>query len=144
MARPNGGKRRDLTAQNQATALRLRASGYTYVEIGEAMGVSDVMARKHVMNGLQATMQEPADEVRQIEVARLDLYLTKLQSKIDLGDDNAIKTALRIQERRAKYLGLDAPVRIEVGPVESIDAEVARLERELGYHNETATAEIAE
>lgn len=38
---------------------------------------------------------------------------------------------LKIKERRARLLGLDAPTRAEVITVDSVDAEIAKLEEEL-------------
>lgn len=38
---------------------------------------------------------------------------------------------LKIKERRARILGLDAPTKAEIITVDSIDAEISRLEREL-------------
>lgn len=45
---------------------------------------------------------------------------------------NAIDRLLKIQERRAKLLGLDAPTRVEVLTDDAIDAEIRRLADELG------------
>jgi len=42
-----------------------------------------------------------------------------------------IDRILRIKERRAKLLGLDAPVRSEVITMDSVEAEISRLEAEL-------------
>ncbi len=43
----------------------------------------------------------------------------------------AIDRLLKIEERRAKLLGLDAPVRAELITIDAIEAEVARLAAEL-------------
>lgn len=43
----------------------------------------------------------------------------------------AITTLLRIQERRAKYLGLDAPTKVEAITIDALDAEIAKLAAEL-------------
>ncbi|WP_121160740.1 hypothetical protein [Micromonospora pisi] len=43
----------------------------------------------------------------------------------------AVVTLLKIQERRAKYEGLDAPTRVEAITIDSLDAEIARLTAEL-------------
>jgi hypothetical protein len=51
-------------------------------------------------------------------------------------DDGPVLTAidrlLKIQERRAKLLGLDAPARHEVVTLDALDTEIARLSAELG------------
>jgi hypothetical protein len=38
---------------------------------------------------------------------------------------------MKIKERRARILGLDAPTKAEILTVDSVDAEIAKLEREL-------------
>lgn len=43
----------------------------------------------------------------------------------------AITTLLKIQERRAKYLGLDAPTKVEAITIDAIDAEIRKLAAEL-------------
>src|SRR6266568_8631040 len=50
-----------------------------------------------------------ADTVRQEELARLDKMYAGLEGKIEGGDLPAIRVGLAIMERRARYLGLDAP-----------------------------------
>lgn len=73
-----------------------------------------------------------ADEVRTLELERLDKFLLALWDKIEQGDPIAIDRGLKIMDRRAKYLGLDAPVKqqVEVTTYEGgseLDREVARL-----------------
>lgn len=48
------------------------------------------------------------------ELERDDYLESKIAHRIDTGDVAAVQTALRIQERRAKYLALDAPTRVIV------------------------------
>lgn len=54
----------------------------------------------------------------------------------ELTDDapvlQAIDRLIKIQERRARLLGLDAPARLELMTMDAIDAEIARLQAELG------------
>ena len=56
---------------------------------------------------------EGTEAVRQLELNRLDQMLFTLYPQILQGDQGAINTALRIEERRASLLGLDAPKQIE-------------------------------
>ncbi|MFD6565376.1 hypothetical protein [Micromonospora profundi] len=55
----------------------------------------------------------------------------------------AISTLLKIQERRAKYLGLDAPTKVEAITIDSLDAEIARLAAELGADEVGAAADAS-
>jgi hypothetical protein len=56
---------------------------------------------------------EMADEVRTLELLRLDEYHEKLRPKVEKGDVQAIMACIKIQDRRSKYLGLDAPTEIK-------------------------------
>lgn len=64
------------------------------------------------MRALKKTLQEPADEVRMLEVERLDSLLNGLWQRRHVPE--ITDRILRIMERRAKLLGLDAPVRSDV------------------------------
>ena len=68
------------------------------------------------MRELEATansQSEGTEAVRQLEIQRLDQMLFPIWQQVISGDVQAITTALRIQERRANLLGLDAPKQIE-------------------------------
>jgi hypothetical protein len=55
--------------------------------------------------------------VRELELTRLDAMLLPLWRRVQAGEEKAIDRALRIMERRARLLGLDAPTRGELsGP----------------------------
>jgi len=94
-------------------ALELRKAGYDYRRIGETLGCSVTQAHRDVAAALKLTLQEPADDVRALEVERLDNMLRALWRDVSAGNHGAIDRALRVMERRAKLLGLDAPTRTE-------------------------------
>lgn len=152
-------------AQRDAQAARLRAQGLTYPAIAAELGYRDKQAARYaVERALVDTVSEPAAEVRQLELARLDEALrvafqvmytkhlvvsnglvvrvrainpdTGKRQSVPLIDDGpklaAIDRIVKISERRAKLLGLDAPTKIEVLTLDVIDAEIARLTAELG------------
>jgi hypothetical protein len=117
--------------------LELRRTGMSYADIATAVGYTGPGAAwKACQRALTKTLQEPADEVRTIELVRLDSYLTYLQDKIERGDVRAIETALRVMDRRAKYLGIDAPTKAQIEVTtydgDSVDAEIQRLVELLG------------
>lgn len=110
--------RRMRAVERQRQCLELRIAGYTYDVIAEQVGYSDgSMAYKAVIAGIQKTLQEPADEVRNLEVARLDKLLAGIYLQAKQGNLPAMDRVLKLMERRAKLLGLDRPVQWEVsGP----------------------------
>lgn len=95
--------------------MRLRAQGHTFDTIAEMLGYANRSGAYHaVITALKDTLQEPADELRTLEVERLDTMLHALMEKIEGGEEGAINTALRVMERRAKLLGLDQPAKVDV------------------------------
>jgi hypothetical protein len=99
-------------------ALELRKAAATYQQIADQLGYRSASgAFNAVKAALKATLREPADELRELELARLDAMLLPLWRRVPSGDEKAVDRVLRIMERRARLLGLDAPRRQELsGP----------------------------
>jgi hypothetical protein len=94
----------------QLQALELRLAGVTYEQIAGQLGyASRSGAHKAVGAALKATLREPADELRELAAERLDRATTAIWRRVQDGDGHAIDVLLRIEARRAKLLGLDAP-----------------------------------
>lgn len=143
------------TAERDAQACRLRVSGCTYQQIADRLGYPHRdLARRAVERALLEIIREPAEQLRQLELERLDemariawsvLYTKHLHvsasGKVARHPDTgevlidheptfaAMDRLLKIGERRAKLLGLDAPTRIEaeVYPRDDINREIAGL-----------------
>lgn len=96
----------------QTKALHLRAHGHTYRGIAKALECSVAQAHKLVDTAIAeertAIATAKADLIA-LEVTRCDIYLAAIAQKIQKGDTKAVDTALRVADRRAKLLGLDAP-----------------------------------
>lgn len=88
-------------------ALDLRLAGATYRQIGERLGVSPPIAWKHTQAALQQAVQEPAQEVRQIELLRLDRLQTAHWPQALGGNTEATDRVLKIMDRRSRLLGFD-------------------------------------
>lgn len=105
-----------------ADAVRLRAGGLSYREIAAALGyASENAANKAVLSLLARAEAESADALRALENTRLDLLWQKAYRGIVASEKSEqgvsaplIGAAVRISERRARLLGLDAPARVEV------------------------------
>ena len=105
--------RRLQAVERAKQALELRKGGASFPEIARALGYSGPAgAYQAVMSALRKTLKEPAEEVRTLEVARLDAMLLALWPQVRQGNQGAIDKALKVEERRAKLLGLDAPAKI--------------------------------
>lgn len=113
--------------ERQKQALELRMAGVSYATIAEQLGYSDMSgAHRAVGRALKRTLQEPADKLRELEAERLDKLLLGLwPSRTNLG---VVDRILRIMERRAKLLGLDAPTKVaQTDPTGEHEAELVQV-----------------
>ena len=103
--------------QRGQEAIKLRMAGATITQIASQLGYANESgAYKAIMRELEQTAQdmgESTEAVRQLELKRLDQMQFPIWNQVLSGDQGAIGTALRIQERRASLMGLDAPKQIE-------------------------------
>jgi hypothetical protein len=112
--------------EKEVKVYELRKAGATFDEIAQVVGYSSGVtayeAYKRVMVRLNEVLVEHAMEVRTTELGRLDTATRAIWQRVVQGDLLAIDRMLRIMERRARLLGLDAPQRSEVdlGPVEVV------------------------
>jgi hypothetical protein len=98
-----------------ADALVLRRAGATYADIAQQLGyTAPAGAQKAVERGLKATLQEPAESLRTLELDRLDRAQRQIWPAVLQGNLGAVDRLLKIMERRAKLKGLDAPVKSEL------------------------------
>lgn len=103
--------------QRQLQALELRKQGLTYRDIGDKLSISYQQAHNDVnaeLKRLATLTLESAEGLRQLELERLDMLIKGLEPMARVGNPRAVTAYLRVMERRAKLLGLDAPVRQEV------------------------------
>lgn len=109
-------KRRIVGLERQLRALELRKAGYSYRAIAEELGISVSAAYRattRALKRLNEKTQEEAEVVRRLELERLDDLLLAMWPKAQNGDQGAVDRILRIMERRARLLGLDAPLKEE-------------------------------
>jgi hypothetical protein len=98
---------RETAMSVRAIAAQIVAEGLAPANYSYATASRDVKAE---FERLLEKGSEIAEHARAMELARLDVMLHAVWEKIEGGDVRAIDTALRVSERRAKLLGLDAPV----------------------------------
>lgn len=107
----------EAAAERRAGAWELRKAGKSYRQIGRALGVSECQAHRDVhrtLSELAAKEFETARYVRDLELHRLDDMLDSLWPSVKGGDATSVNSALKISERRAKLLGLDAAAKTEL------------------------------
>ncbi len=100
-------------AERRKQALELRKSGATYQVIADQLGYKTRdSARKAIYSALKDITRESAEDVRTLEIARLDALMLALWPKARQGNETSVDRILRIMERRAKLIGLDSPTKI--------------------------------
>lgn len=105
---------RDIRRQK---ALQLCIQGKTVREIGPELGISYVQAHRDIKAALDESAQrrkDIADKIIDLELNRLDKMLSALEPQLNVGDTKAIECALKIMQRRAKYLGLDKEQHVKI------------------------------
>ena len=129
------------TAERRRQVLRLRRAGATYTDVADTLrrrhgpdalpnGWGRAYAAKDVsreLDKLRSVNTETAEDLRALEVQRLDEMLRGLWEKAASGDTDAVSAALRVQKRRAKLLGLDAAERLEVEQNVNVSAKIVEL-----------------
>lgn len=119
--------------EKEQRALELRKSGASFTAIAETLGYADAAgASKAVKRALRKMLQEPAAELREIELARYDQMFFALWKRVLQGDLAAIDRALKIMSQRAQLLGLNAPVNV------NLNRMVVEVANDLGLSLEEA------
>lgn len=110
-------KRKVTAAERRQQAINLRMGGKTFQQIGEQLGITKQSAHSLVITALKeisTKTAESAEELRRMEMERLDFMRNAIWGQVINGDVLAIDRALRISKRMAELLGLDAPTKSDV------------------------------
>lgn len=111
-----------LSKQREIQAVQLRRAGATFDEIGEQLGCTGMSAYRMVARYIERVQKQfapVAEEVLTIELERCDMLLVRHFATLSQMPDNDVdglvkvtKSILAIQDRRARYLGLnkDSPL----------------------------------
>lgn len=117
------------TAERRRKAVEYRKAGLNFQTIADQLGYKSASgAYRAVRAALLAAVREPTEELIALEVARLDDLLRGIWADARTGDLDKLDRVLRIMQRRAKLLGLDAPVNVH----HTLDVEAERISRETG------------
>jgi transposase len=128
MAHAKGCWRETEIQARRAEVGRLRRLGHSYRDIAITLNTSMTTVFKDV-KAMNAQWREQAaidtDAERQLDLERIDAMILGLQGKAERGDEWKVDRVVRLLERRAALLGLDAPRRTVV---ESRQAEPLRID----------------
>lgn len=111
---------RDLDVEKKKSiVLDLRRQAYTYREIEAITQINYGTVRNYIIAALEELKQEQmekAELLRTMELTRLDKLLNKIEPQLAKGNLFAIDRALKIMERRAKYIqGMEVPQTVHLG-----------------------------
>ena len=94
-------------AEKIREALQLRAAGMNYQDIADRLGYKNKStAYRIIQKALEDLVKEPAEELRTLELDRLDRMTLGLAAKAYKGDTKAVAALLRVMDHRAKLTGL--------------------------------------
>jgi hypothetical protein len=132
MARENAPEPEQLDRENKI--IELRRAGATWQVVAERVGYASASGAYQAYQRIAGRLIRPKlEEYRDMELDRLDRLQMGVWTKALNGDTRAVDSVLRIIDRRARLLGLDAPkelnVKAEVSTYDpnTIDSEVLRL-----------------
>lgn len=127
MSRPKGEPkdlttiaRREIAKERQRKSHELRVKGWTYPQIADELGVVPSTVCRDIDKYWRDTYEankEETDLSRNRMLIRLDILAKRMLEKYEAGGATAEAQAtllLRVMEREARLLGLDAPEKTEI------------------------------
>lgn len=99
--------RRVARATRKQEALTMRLAGISTRTIAARLNVHPSTVYAWVRDAIKAIPQEEADELRALELERLDALFYAVWRDALAGDTRAVDAALRVMSRRAALLNLD-------------------------------------
>lgn len=129
---PTPNSRQIAVARDHAREIfELRKQGLSQTAIAERVGVTQgAVSRslKAYLAKLAAETMEDAEEVRSLELERLDAILIPMLQAATSGEETAVDRVIKIMDRRAKLLGLDAPTKAHVTADVNVQADYSKLD----------------
>lgn len=101
-------KARLAASERKRLAMDMVLAGYTYEQIAQQLGYGSAKSCYVIIKReLARSLRQPAEEIRQMQVARLDAMLVGIWPAATAGNLLAMDRAIKLEERRSKLLGLD-------------------------------------
>ena len=120
MSESKSSLRRIQAAEKQCQALELRARGKTFLQIAEELGYKGKQAAyAAVKRAMGKLVLEPAEDLKKIDLERVDLAMTQVIPLIYLSGVHAdirlkaVDRLIKLIELRAKLCGYMAPLQLE-------------------------------
>jgi len=146
--RPKHGKRKKKSPKQAASELaieqrreritKLRISGWSIRDIAAHIGCSIGTVHGDLSAVLERTQDAANDATkreRAVSLARLDVATKGIWPEVETGGVEAVDRLVKLEQRRARLLGLDAPARQEISgpgggavPIEARSALESKLD----------------
>jgi hypothetical protein len=114
-------KRRDKVKERELKALDMKRRAFSYEEIAVKLGYSAAASAYNAVQRALTNLQvEPAEDLRKLELIRLDGIARRYEAWAKESEDTGVNPdpradllLIKVMERRHKLLGLDAPTKVE-------------------------------
>lgn len=124
--------------ERRSKAVQLRLAGVDYDRIAQQLEYkSRQQAREDVHRAyVQATkeVRESVEELRNQDLDRLARLQAAFWGPALQGDPKAGEMVLKILARRAKMMGMDSALKVEITTIDQIDAEIQALREKLALN----------
>jgi hypothetical protein len=132
----------------ELAVVELRRTGETWDRIARVIGYASAAgAYKAYKRAVVRTLQQPTDELRDMELDRLDrLQRAYWKDAID-GNHKSAEFVLKLIGKRAELLGLDAPQKIQAEVITydgngDIDGDIERIIRLLDQMDQSSAIQV--
>jgi hypothetical protein len=126
-------------AERQQMALDLRIEGFDVVDIARHLDLPVSLIQEYLFDALQTRVAEEAKQTetsRYLSLARFDELTAMLFPAAMNGNLGAVDRLLKIEESRAKLLGTNTPIRVD------IEQDVREMAKKLGLDPDAAVLEV--
>lgn len=124
--------------KRERKALEMRLGGFDTEEIGATVGLSRSAVNRAIDRAMARITKPAATELRDMAIGRLDAMLKAIWLEVLNGNLAAIDRALRLEERRAKMEGTDAPLKLDIAGM------VAQVAAEFGLNDDESASLFAD
>ncbi len=112
-------------------AMELRRRGFSYLQIARELGITQKAVCSLInvaFRALQRYCKETTEQTVQLHNERLEAMYKALEPSMQSGHARSIEVGLKVLERQAKMLGLDAPEKqeLKVAYTDHTDEELLR------------------
>jgi hypothetical protein len=117
-------------AEEQIRCYELRLTGMSLDQIATATGIPRSTVHDRIQAEITTRVLPLAEEVRKLELDRLDRWQARLEERLDASDDpvKVVPVLVKVSERRCHLMGANAPEKIEATVTQVTQDDIALAE----------------